>query len=124
MLCNRLIQFREYNGLAVEQIAEALGVETAVYRDYENNVSVPDIDTVEKLAAIYKVTVDEFYGYTPRLTLHSNDYNKPLYAEDVDESILKLSNLSWDEQCLILKYRQLENKEEIYNLLNSDNADS
>ena len=118
MLCNRLIQFREYNGLAVEQIAEALGVETAVYRDYENNVTVPDIDTVEKLAAIYKVTVDEFYGYTPRLTLHSNDYDKPLYAEDVDESILKLSNLSWDEQCLILKYRQLEKKEKIYDLLN------
>ena len=118
MLCNRLIQFREYNGLSVEQIAEAVGVDADIYRNYENNISVPDIDTVTKLAALYKVTVDEFYGYTPRLTLHSNDYDKPLYAEDVDESILKLSNLSWDEQCLILKYRQLENKEKIYDLLN------
>ncbi len=119
MLCNRLIQFREYNGLAVEQIAEVLGVESDIYRDYENNVTVPDIGTVEKLAALYKVTVDEFYGYTPRLKLHSNDYDKPLYDDMVDESILNLSTLSWDEQFLVLKYRQLENKEEFFNIINN-----
>lgn len=120
MLCNRLIQFRKYNGLSIEQTAEALGVETGIYSNYENNVTVPDIDTVKKLAALYKVTVDEFYGYTPRLTLHSNNYDKPLYDDTVDDSILKLSNLSWDEQCLILKYRQLENKEDFFNIINNN----
>lgn len=122
MLCSRLIQFREYNGLSPEQIAEAIGVGLDIYRDYENNAAVPDIDTVKKLAAIYKVTVDEFYGYTPRITLHSNEHDKPLYDDKADESLLKLANLSWDEQCIILKYRSLENKEEIYNIINDING--
>lgn len=121
MLCNRLIQFREYNGLMPEQIADAIGVDVSAYRDFENNVKVPDIDCIKKLAALYKVTVDEFYGYTPRLSIHSDGFDKPLYDEAVDSGLLKLSDLSWDEQCLILKYRSLENKEEVFNAINNRN---
>ncbi len=118
MLCNRLIQFREYNGLSPEQVADAICIDVPLYRDFENNVEVPDIDTVKKLAALYKVTTDEFYGYTPRLSIHSDGFNKPLYDDTVDGGLLKLSDLSWDEQCLILKYRLLENKEDFFNIIN------
>jgi hypothetical protein len=33
--------------------------------------------------------------------------------DEVDERILKMSNLSWDESQLILYYRNLENKEDL-----------
>lgn len=104
MLCNRLKQFREYNNLDCELLAEVLGITENEYKDFESNKAIPNIDIVTQLATFYKVTVDEFYGYTPRLTLHSED--KDFIFDDVSEATLKMSNLSWDESRLILYYRK------------------
>ncbi len=112
MLCNRIQQFREYNKLDKKQIAEILEIDVDLYNDYENGNISPNIDIVEKLAKCYKVTVDEFYGYTPRLTLHAEKDDK-FFDEDVDKTVLKMSDLSWDEAKLILLYRNSENKEDI-----------
>ena len=111
MLCNRIRQFREYNKLDVAQLAEILEIDINLYNDYESGRTIPSIDIVENLARCYKVTVDEFYGYTPRLTLHSNDND--FFDEDVSEPILKMSDLSWDEAKLILLYRNAKNKDDI-----------
>ena len=111
MLCNRIRQFREYNKLDVAQLAEILEIDINLYNDYESGRTIPSIDIVENLARCYKVTVDEFYGYTPRLTLHSNDDD--FFDEDVSEPILKMSDLSWDEAKLILLYRNAKNKDDI-----------
>ena len=111
MLCNRIRQFREYNKLDVAQLAEILEIDINLYNDYESGRTIPSIDIVENLARCYKVTVDEFYGYTPRLTLHSNDDD--FFDEDVSETILKMSDLSWDEAKLILLYRNAKNKDDI-----------
>ena len=109
MLCNRMKQFREYNGLDVKALAQVLGISESLYRDFEAGRAVPTLDIIEKLAICYKVSVDEFYGYTPRLSLHDKSYD--LEDSDVDESLLKMSNLSWDEAQLVLYYRKLEDKE-------------
>ena len=103
MLCNRMKQFREYNKLDCKLIADALGITEQDYKDFEANKTTPTIDIINNLAALYKVTIDEFYGYTPRLTLHSQE--KEFQFDDVSESILKMSDLSWDEAQLILYYR-------------------
>ncbi len=109
MLCNRMKQFREYNGLDVKALAQVLGISESLYRDFEAGRAVPTLDIIEKLAICYKVSVDEFYGYTPRLSLHDKSYD--LEDSDVDESLLRMSNLSWDEAQLVLYYRKLEDKE-------------
>ena len=111
MLCNRMKQFREYNKLDYKLVAEVLGISESEYKDFENNKAVPTIDIITELSKLYKVTVDEFYGYTPRLTLHSNDDD--FFDEDVSEPILKMSDLSWDEAKLILLYRNAKNKDDI-----------
>ena len=103
VLCNRLKQFREYNNLDCKLLAEVLGIEESEYRNFENNTATPTIDIITALASFYKVTVDEFYGYTPRLSLHSEE--KEIQFDDVSENILKMSDLSWDEARLILYYR-------------------
>jgi transcriptional regulator with XRE-family HTH domain len=111
MLCNRIKQFREYNGLKIPALAEVLGISESLYRDFEAGRAVPTIDIIEKLAVCYKVSVDEFYGYTPRLSIHDKSYD--LEDSEVDESLLRMSNLSWDEAQLILYYRSLEDKDSL-----------
>ncbi len=123
MLCNRIKQFREYNNLKASQLAEFLEIDQALYNDYENGRLSPPIDIIEKLAKSYKVTVDEFYGYTPRLTLHS-DKDDLFFDESVEEHILKMSDLSWDEAKLIMLYRNAENKDDIIDaIINSKEKD-
>ena len=103
MLCNRMKQFREYNNLDCALVAEVLGITEEEYKNFEANKNAPTIDIITALAALYKVTVDEFYGYTPRLSLHSEE--KEIQFDDVSEAVLKMSDLSWNEVQLILYYR-------------------
>lgn len=111
MLCNRMKQFREYNGLEKSNIADVLGISLNLYEEFEYGRAVPTIDIIEKLAKCYKVTVDEFYGYTPRLAVY--DKSVDLSDDEVDKRLLKMSDLSWEEAQLILHYRSLENKDEL-----------
>lgn len=111
MLCNRIKQFREYNKISVSALADFLGISTDTYLDYESGNKTPDIDIITKLAQCYKVTIDEFYGYTPRLVLHSKDNN--LDALDVPDRVLKMSDLSWEEKQIILYYRTADHDENL-----------
>ena len=111
MICNRMKQFREYNGLDIEMLAQVLEISADKYAAFEEGKEIPTVDLIEKMAICYKVTVDEFYGYTPRLAVYDSSMQDP--NDEVDERILKMSNLSWDESQLILYYRNLENKEDL-----------
>lgn len=119
MLCNRIRQFREYNKLEKSQLAEILEIDADLYNDYESGRKSPSIDIIEKLARCYKVTIDEFYGYTPRLALHTKQ-DDIFFDESVDETILKMSDLSWDEAKLILLYRNTTNKEQIIKMISDE----
>lgn len=110
MLCNRIKQFREYNNLDCALVAEVLGITEEEYKAFESNKAIPDIDIITTLSKFYKVTINEFYGYTPRLALHSEE--KEFQFDDVSENILKMSDLSWDEAQLILYYRAHKNDDD------------
>lgn len=111
MLCDRIKQFREYNKLKENVLADFLGVSLDTYRNYESGKEKPDIDIIEKLARCYKVTIDEFRGYAPLVTLHSD--NERFADDEVDPKTLKMSDLSWEEAQLILYYRSAEPDDEI-----------
>ena len=124
MLCNRMKQFREYNKLDYKLVAELLGISEEKYKDFENNKTIPTIDIITELSKFYKVTVDEFYGYTPRLSLHSEE--QEIQFDDVSESTLKMSDLSWEEARLILYYRankENDNDKIIKMILEKENED-
>ena len=119
MLGNRLKQFREYNKISCEILAKLLGITEADYINFENDTTSPTYLQIERLAFFYNVTVDEFYGFTPRLTLNSQPERPETDDDIIDESILKLSQLSWDEIQVLLHYRNSDNKEEIIkNIIN------
>ena len=103
LICHRMKQFREYNNIDCKMLAEVLGITENEYKDFESNKTTPTIDIITELAKLYKVSVDEFYGNTPRLALQSKE-NDMLF-DDVSENILKMSDLSWEEAQLILYYR-------------------
>ena len=103
MVCNRLKQFREYNGLDCKMVAEVLGISEEEYKDFERNKAQPDIDMLYKITKLYKITLNEFRGRKSHLTLHSPEHE--LEFEDVDNATLKMSDLSWEESRLILYYR-------------------
>lgn len=112
MLNERIKQFREYNNISCEILAKLLGVTAEDYLSFESGTTIPSILQIERLAFFYNITVEEFYGFTPRLTLNTNQ--EKLESDDpVSEITLKLSELSWDEVQLLLHYRASENKEEI-----------
>ena len=106
MLCHRMKQFREYNGLEKWMVAEILNITPEKYDELEGGKEEPTIDMIQDLARCYRVTVDEFYGYTPRLTLNSDKERFGDSDDKVDDSLLKMSNLTWEEMQLILYYRK------------------
>ena len=119
MLSNRIKQFREYNKISCEILAKLLGITENDYINFEKGTTSPSILQIERLAFFYNVTVDEFYGFTPRLTLNSQQERPIIDDDEVDQSILKLSDLSWDEIQVLLHYRNSDNKEEIIkNIIN------
>lgn len=109
----RIKQFREYNNLKPEIIAEAIGVSLSEYESFEDGTSTPTIDIIKKLAKSYKVTDDEFLGYTLRLAVYDITQDIPDEDESVDDNTLKMADLSWDEAQIILYYRQLKEKDDI-----------
>ncbi len=112
MIGTRLKQFREYNGFHIEAIAQMLHISPEKYIAIEEGKATADIDTLTVLANYYRVTVNELYGYTPRLSLY--DKNIESQDEAVEGRLLKMADLSWDEAQIILYYRSLEDKADCF----------
>ncbi len=112
MLNNRIKQFREYNKTPIKLLAELLNITEEQYENLESGKQPADINTIKKLSIYYKVTVDEFYGYSPRLALNAE---KKVFDDNsnVPDFILKMADLSWDETQIILHYREHGDKDEI-----------
>lgn len=122
MVGNRIKQFREYNNIKEEILADFLGISLETYRNYEKGIENPGIDIIEKLAHCYKVTTNEIYGKSPRLALHS-DITPLDDDESVPQKILKMSDLSWDEIQLILYYRAADPDDELIRKIIQKNND-
>lgn len=54
--------FREQNGLTQEQLAVKINHSRSTIAKWENNTSVPDIESLIKLSDFFKVTLDQMTG--------------------------------------------------------------
>ena len=61
---DRLRQLRRANSLTQERTASLLNVERSTYAKYETNVSMPQQDTLLRLAELFGVSVDYLLGNT------------------------------------------------------------
>lgn len=87
----RLKRARERKNLKQTQVMKKTGINNKTLSGYENDVSEPDVDTVNKLADIYEVSVDWLYG--------RGEQNKEAYVE---EFIKEYNNLQEEDQEYIL----------------------
>jgi len=60
---NRIKMLRKKSGLTQEQLAESVGISFQAISKWENNISLPDISLVPRLAQIFGVTTDEIFAY-------------------------------------------------------------
>lgn len=59
MFPERLKSLRKRKKLTHKQVADYLGVSRQAYAKYENGLSEPDIDTLNKLARLFDVSIDD-----------------------------------------------------------------
>ncbi|MFT9426425.1 MAG: helix-turn-helix transcriptional regulator [Sporolactobacillus sp.] len=70
VLSERLKDARECSNLKQTQVKERTGINNKTLSGYENGVSVPDPDTLSRLADLYDVSVDYLYGRTDKKHYH------------------------------------------------------
>lgn len=60
---NRIKQLRKEKGMTQERLAELLGISFQAVSKWENNIALPDITLVPRLARIFGVSTDELFAY-------------------------------------------------------------
>lgn len=117
MVSDVLKRLRAENNLTQKQIAEILKIDRSTYAYYETGRTIPDIYTLIVISRIYNISPEDIlnlcYGETfsssnsstkieMRSEYNNNDFNGvPLY----------LSELSREEQLLVLYFRQIKEKQ-------------
>ena len=59
---NILKELRITNGLSQQKTADALGITRSAYSNYEQGIREPDLETLKKLCALFKVSADYLLG--------------------------------------------------------------
>lgn len=88
-LGNKLKITRIHNNLKRKQVAELVGVSVSTIGFYENNERLPSIDTLAKLASIYKVSMEYLVGL-------NIDEPKTMSLEGLSEEQIKILKLTAD----------------------------
>ena len=94
-----LRELRMKNGLTQQQVADYLHLDRSTYTYYETGHTKPNTDVLIDLARLYRISISELTGELP---LDSTD------TAETDESAALFSQLSRDEQTLVILYRSLE----------------
>ncbi len=81
---------RRERDLTQDELANLLGVTKAAVSKWENEECYPDITMLPQIAQLFRITMDELFGYTlehkPLVIL--NEYHFGLSLDDVDKKIL------------------------------------
>ena len=86
-----------------EDVARFLGISRSGYTYYETGKSLPSIDVLKKLAAIYDTTIDAVVG-NPAKTQSSRYGRVGVVMEDCSDPLMYMKK---EEQEIIMAYRLL-----------------
>ena len=82
-----IAKWRRDKGLTQDQLAEQLLVSAQAVSKWENDVSMPDITMLPKLAEIFGVTIDQLFSREPE---PETQYIAPENRKDLDKMLLKI----------------------------------
>ncbi|TBL70855.1 helix-turn-helix domain-containing protein [Paenibacillus thalictri] len=85
---NRIAELRNDRHMTQEDLAQKLGISRAALSHYENNRREPDHEITQKLADLFKVSVDYLMGRSQNqsmdLTLEAREFIDSLELSDQD----------------------------------------
>lgn len=113
-LAKTLIALRRHMGLTQEQVAKAIQIKRSTYAYYERSTN-PPLKVLNKLASVFNVSLDTLIGRNSPYKSNASSIsfvNKmhsapPEAYSNRYEKIYHASELTSDEQDLLLKYRLL-----------------
>jgi len=105
----KLKEIRLNRGFTQTEVAKKIGIAQVTYCNYENGNREPDINTLIKLADLFKVSIDELFGYK-----QTTQEEKPISKSKrfIIENLDKLSNqeikkvVKYIDSCLKLKEQE------------------
>lgn len=91
---SRIRRLRESTGMSAKFASEKLMISASRYSNWENDISKPKPEELEKIVDFYETSYDYLYGKTDEPHLSLNEYKM---QQMVDNKILKILGLSTEE---------------------------
>lgn len=111
MLKDVLKNLREESCLTQERVAELLAISRSTYAYYETGKTKPSIETLKRLARIYHTSLDRILEYDADTENTVSAVAQPGFSYRRSIDTFTLSELTSNEQRLVLIYRLLSNRE-------------
>ena len=103
-LSTTLKYYRKKAGLTQEQISKTLGITRSSYAYYENGKSEPKIEVLQKIAALYNISLETLVNGEINIDIHQ-DAEFLVDLQGFNDAFYDLSDL---EKSVILKLRIME----------------
>jgi len=103
-----LRKLRKENGLTQQQVADYLHLDRSTYAYYESGRTKINIDILIRLANFFQVNLAQLVGEELPAAAVLNDGTDEVFNVDtilVNESVSRFSQLSREEQYLVILYR-------------------
>ena len=116
ILAESLKKIRKQYKMTQEDIAKLLGISRSGYTYYETGKTVPSVEVLQKLSAIYNTTIDVIVGNPIRENTDRRYYDNILSVSEGNAD--PLIYMKKDEQALIMAFRLLsdDEKEKLHNM--------
>lgn len=102
-LGNNFFNARKKQGLSQEEVAEKLGVSRQTISKWELDETLPDINQSKKLAAAFKVSLDELIEFDPDL----NDIKEVIAKTNEEkQQAIDWTNVWAEKYPVLAKYQQ------------------
>lgn len=98
---DKLRQLRLSKNLTQEEIANVINIKQSSYSSYEIGRREPDLETLVKIADLYKISVDQLLGRPENNNLTTKE-NKPDFKSDLHKKLFDKINELEEEDIILL----------------------
>lgn len=108
-----LKELREKKGITQEQLASELHLSKNAVSHYEKGINSPNIQTLEKIADIFDVSVDYLIGRTSlsvKFSALKNSFAKGISADDFLQQLMSLDSRHRADVLRSLEYVKFHNE--------------
>ncbi len=91
-LGERIVYARDLCGMKQNELSEIIGITNSTMSKYENNINVPNADTLCKIANALNVSTDYLVGLSPYHYSNISSSSAEYSTENLFNTILKLSD--------------------------------